>query len=527
MARKRVVGGGEGGGGVAVMEPPVAAVQPAKTGTSVWWVPIADIRRGIPNHRHEHRRDEEALRRLAESMREQGLQQPILLAEADGGLYDLVYGHRRLEAAERLGWTEIKAEVRPPMTTDEVLAVRAIENLHRVDLNVMEQVMAVEHAGRFEGADAEKVAAKLGMSVEWVRDRVYLNERLCAEVKKLALEGGLFLGHLRELAKLGSAAYQAEVARSGSHERTDGTFYVETVDWFKKQVELLRRSLKGVAWHVEVPFAGKPACTGCPHNSATDKLLFQMEDPTARGFCLNGPCFGAKVEAAEKAKAAVIAKLRKKKADPSMENVREAVPEFLRHEPTQRLAKRVLGEGANGKPAAGAGGDGEEAGGGRSTDPSKTPYGKFADAMSRWQKEAFEAVEAGAIEKPMLYAGLALLNQVVDEYECSWFERMNRYDQNVDPEAPHNVSAEDERLLAAAMAADVKGFRTLIEAAAPGYQNPLHILSCATPEVMLRVAKAVGVSSSLKPAPRWEDFAPKAAAEKPAKDEKVKKGKSR
>ena len=85
--------------------------------------------------------NEEDLKDLVASIKQNGILQPVLLRKVEENKYELVYGHRRFEAAKRAGLKEIPAVFRR-LSDREVLEIAIIENIQREDLNPMEEANA-------------------------------------------------------------------------------------------------------------------------------------------------------------------------------------------------------------------------------------------------------------------------------------------------------------------------------------------------------------------------------------------------
>src|SRR5690606_36409604 len=87
--------------------------------------------------------DEEALRELSESIKLQGLIQPITVRQAEGGTYQLISGERRLRASKMAGLTEIPAYVRTA-NDQQMLEMALIENIQRENLNAIEVALSFQ-----------------------------------------------------------------------------------------------------------------------------------------------------------------------------------------------------------------------------------------------------------------------------------------------------------------------------------------------------------------------------------------------
>jgi ParB family chromosome partitioning protein len=105
--------------------------------------------------------DPESIRELAESIREQGLLQPVLLRPREGGRFETVAGHRRLLAHKLIGETKIKALVKE-MNDKEVMIVRATENLQKEDLTPIEKAKVYGKLRVKLNMSLDEIARKMG-----------------------------------------------------------------------------------------------------------------------------------------------------------------------------------------------------------------------------------------------------------------------------------------------------------------------------------------------------------------------------
>jgi len=181
---------------------------PAATG-GLQDIPVAAIQ---PNRFQPRRHfDEAALGELADSIREVGLLQPVLVrADADGG-YELIAGERRWRAARRAGLQSIPALVR---TTDDSSALEhaLVENLHRDDLNALEEAAAYQQLIEDFGLTHEQVAARVGRSRVTITNMLRLLQ-LPPAIQRLLSEGRLDAGHARALLGTPDRAFQEKLAR--------------------------------------------------------------------------------------------------------------------------------------------------------------------------------------------------------------------------------------------------------------------------------------------------------------------------
>ena len=156
------------------------------------------------------RMDEASLRELAESIKTQGVMQPILARPAGNGRFEIIAGERRWRAARMAGLSEVPALVRP--VADKVaLAMALIENIQREDLNPLEQANGIQRLiGEF-GMTHDKAAESLGYSRSAITNLLRLLT-LSKPVRDLLDQGQLDMGHARALLAL-SGVQQMDAAR--------------------------------------------------------------------------------------------------------------------------------------------------------------------------------------------------------------------------------------------------------------------------------------------------------------------------
>lgn len=171
--------------------------------------------------------DEEAIARLAESIRAAGLMQPILVRPArkrgmgvDGGgssaAYELIAGERRWRAMKLLGSTHIPAIVRE-VGDDDAAVLALIENLHREDLNPMERAEGLLRLVDEFGLTHLQVAERTGLDRSTVSNLLRLNEADAA-MKTGLREGKLSLGHAKVLLGLTDESVREFIAAACASE---------------------------------------------------------------------------------------------------------------------------------------------------------------------------------------------------------------------------------------------------------------------------------------------------------------------
>ena len=162
--------------------------------------------------RHQPRRkfDAEALQSLAESIRAQGVVQPIVARASGGGRYEIVAGERRWRAAQMAGLKTIPAVVRQ-LPDRTAMAVALVENIQRADLNPLEEAEALRRLIDECGLTHEQTAEAVGRSRTGVSNLLRLLD-LQPEVQELLREDRLSLGHAKVLLAA-AGERQVELAR--------------------------------------------------------------------------------------------------------------------------------------------------------------------------------------------------------------------------------------------------------------------------------------------------------------------------
>lgn len=176
---------------------------------SVFWVEVSRI---LPNPFQPRREfDEEALKDLAESIREYGVLQPIVVtrkekvgSESGVGIaveYELLAGERRLRASKLIGLQQIPVIIRAETSDKAKLELAIVENVQREDLNPMEKARAFKQLIDQFGMLQREVAEKIGKSREVVANTLRLLT-LPAEMQQAVAEGKISEGHTRPLLML-------------------------------------------------------------------------------------------------------------------------------------------------------------------------------------------------------------------------------------------------------------------------------------------------------------------------------------
>ena len=179
-----------------------------ESGDELRQIPVDLIQRG----KYQPRRDmqEEGLKDLADSIRAQGVVQPILVRPVDEHRYEIIAGERRWRAAQMAGLHEVPAVVRdvPDRTA---IAMALIENIQRADLNPLEEAEALQRLITEFDMTHQQAAEAVGRSRVAVTNLLRMQE-LSREVQDLVRQGALEMGHARALLALKASA-QTEAAR--------------------------------------------------------------------------------------------------------------------------------------------------------------------------------------------------------------------------------------------------------------------------------------------------------------------------
>jgi ParB family chromosome partitioning protein len=201
-ARKRGLGRGLD---ALIEKPPQEAVRT---------LPVASLR---PNRFQPRSRfDEPAIEELTESIRMQGIVQPLVVTPEGEG-WTIIAGERRWRAARRAGLEEVPVVVREVADARELLELALVENLQRSDLNPLEEAEAYAALQEKFGLSQEEVAARVGKARTTVTNALRLL-RLPEEVRNMLREGQLTAGQARPLLALPGAEAQIRLAARAAQE---------------------------------------------------------------------------------------------------------------------------------------------------------------------------------------------------------------------------------------------------------------------------------------------------------------------
>lgn len=156
--------------------------------------------------------DEERLEELAQSIKSNGIIQPLLVRRLNGERYQLVAGERRWRAAQRAGLLRVPCVVRE-IPEDKILELALIENIQRQELNAIEEAHAYKRLIETLGLTQEMVAQRVG------RDRTFITNylrllRLPEDIQQLVERDKLSMGHARALLGIDDPEIQRKVAKN-------------------------------------------------------------------------------------------------------------------------------------------------------------------------------------------------------------------------------------------------------------------------------------------------------------------------
>lgn len=171
-------------------------------------VPLDRIRRNPRNPRTVF--DEDAMAELAHSIREFGVLQPIVVREVPGDGFELVMGERRWQAAQRAGLNTIAAIVRRTQDAD-MLRDALLENIHRANLNPLEEAAAYQQLLEEFDVTQEELASRIGRSRPVISNTIRLL-KLPIPVQRRVAAGVLSAGHARALLALNDPEDQEQLA---------------------------------------------------------------------------------------------------------------------------------------------------------------------------------------------------------------------------------------------------------------------------------------------------------------------------
>src|SRR6266487_1686810 len=167
-------------------------------------IPVDLIQRNPRQPREKF--DLEELDNLAASIREHGVIQPLIVSPGKNGIYTLIAGERRLQAARNAGLKTVPVVIRHA-TDQQLLELALIENVQRADLNAIEEAEAYQHLEKEFKLSHEEIATRVGKNRSTVTNTIRLLEASAA-VKQALVNGQITEGHARSMLKLSAKAQE-------------------------------------------------------------------------------------------------------------------------------------------------------------------------------------------------------------------------------------------------------------------------------------------------------------------------------
>lgn len=170
-----------------------AEIAAAQGGSHVEEIPASQLRASV--YQPRKRFADDGISELAESIKENGLLEPLLVKKSEEGGYEIICGERRFRACKLAGITKIPCLVKN-MLPKESYAAALIENIQREDLNPIEQASALEQMMNACGMTQDELAKSLGKPRSGITNLLRINS-LEQGVKDLISEGKLGFGHAK------------------------------------------------------------------------------------------------------------------------------------------------------------------------------------------------------------------------------------------------------------------------------------------------------------------------------------------
>ena len=183
-------------------------------GTSIQEIPVGELDPNPDQPRQSF--DQESIGQLADSIRDQGVLQPLLVVPASGGRYRIIAGERRYRASRVAGLETVPCIVKD-IDVIRQMEIALIENLQREDLNPMEAARGIQALMKQCGYTQEKVSTRLGKSRPAVANLLRLLS-LPEEVTEMVRDGLISAGHARVLAGIKDPEEQIRLAHRAADE---------------------------------------------------------------------------------------------------------------------------------------------------------------------------------------------------------------------------------------------------------------------------------------------------------------------
>ncbi len=223
-----------------------------KTGKTQTPDSVVDINKVEPNRDQPRKNfDEDALEELADSIRQVGLIQPIVVQDRKG-YYEIIAGERRWRACKKAGLKEIPVIIRN-FTEQEIVEISIIENIQREDLNPIEEAMAYKRLLEEFNLKQDEVAEKVSKNRTTITNSLRLL-KLTDDVQQMIVDGKLSTGHARAIISIEDPAKQLEIAEKIFDEKMsvrEVEKYIKSLDKPAKPKKKVNESLQVVYDNIE------------------------------------------------------------------------------------------------------------------------------------------------------------------------------------------------------------------------------------------------------------------------------------
>lgn len=182
---------------------------PANTDGGVTMMKITKIEPNKEQARHNF--NEDKLQELADSIKEHGIIEPIIVQDR-GSFYQIIAGERRWRASRLLGLKEVPVIIKHYTDEQEILEVSLIENIQREDLDPIEEALAYKKLIEDFKITQDKLSDKVGKSRSEITNSMRLL-KLCPEVQQMIIDEMLSKGHARTLLSIEDPKKQYEIAQ--------------------------------------------------------------------------------------------------------------------------------------------------------------------------------------------------------------------------------------------------------------------------------------------------------------------------
>ena len=168
-----------------------------------------DISKIYPNKKQPRKNfEEKEIKELSESIKNQGLIQPIVVRETSDSMYEIIAGERRWRACQLEGLHSVNCVI---MSVDDknVYELALIENIQRENLNVVEEAKAYKNLIELNGIKNEELSKKIGKSSSHISNLIRLLD-LNDEIHQMIIDGKISMGHARALIGVPNAVQKAK-----------------------------------------------------------------------------------------------------------------------------------------------------------------------------------------------------------------------------------------------------------------------------------------------------------------------------